>query len=79
MFNPNTAQENDQVIIEVKGKKVTGIIDQIRPHTINWNQYIIFVTVDEPVAVWNETDIREGFSITHDIRGNENSVVRLIA
>ena len=79
MFNVHTAQLNDQVLLEINGKQVTGIIDQIRPHTINWNVFLVFVTTDEPVKVWNDEDIRSGFCVNHNLKGNNNRVTKILA
>ncbi len=79
MFNAHTAQPTDQVLVDVKGQIVTGIIDSIRPHTINMNKYIVMVTLDTPVKVWSDTDIRDGFSITHDIRDTRDRVTNILA
>lgn len=79
MFNIHTAQVNDQILLEVKGQKVTGIITKIEPHTINWDIFKVYVTTDKPVQVWNETDIRNGFCVSHNITGNDDRVVQIIA
>ncbi len=79
MFDINTAQVTDQVLLEVQGQKVTGIITKIRPHTINWNAFEVYVTLDQPVTIWDMTDIRTSFCITHDITGIWDTVKRIIA
>lgn len=79
MFNIHTAQVSDQVLLEVKGQKVTGIITKIRPHSINWDMYLVFVTLDESVAVWDETDIRSSLCVGHNITGIKDGVTRILA
>lgn len=80
MFDIHTAQQGDQVLVEIKGQEVTGVIDKIQPHTINWNVYQVFVTTDKPVKVWSDSDIRDGFCIWHDTSNSESDrVTRILA
>lgn len=81
MFNIHTAQVNDQILLEVNCQKVTATIDKIEPHSINWNLFKVYVTTDSPVQVWNETDIRTSFCVSHDITPgmNDRKVTQILA
>jgi len=81
-FNAFQVQPGDRFEVEIAPpgrprQTVNVTVDTVQPHTVNWDIMQFFVTCDVPVTVWSEDDIRDGFCICHNHKGN-NHPVRII-
>lgn len=79
MFNPMQAQVGDQVLVEIKSfsgiQEITGVIWK----WANCGDYIdvrLYIDLDEPVAIWNEKDIRTSFCLRVGPNNEERGLKR---